>query len=62
MRGEHVGPTKPQEELLVDLEEAIALVSAFLAERNASLENMANRVAVSAVRIASIPVTATIGS
>ena len=33
-------PTKPEEELLADLEEAIALVRAFLTERRASLEDI----------------------
>ena len=33
-------PTKPEEELLADLEEAIALVRAFLTERGASLEDI----------------------
>jgi type I restriction enzyme R subunit len=36
-------PARPDEELLADLAEAIALVRGFLSERNASLDNIINR-------------------
>lgn len=36
-------PTKPEEELLADLEEAIALVRVFLTERGASLEDITKK-------------------
>ena len=38
--GSEQDPTRPEEELLADLEESIAFVRAFLAERKASLDNI----------------------
>jgi type I restriction enzyme R subunit len=38
--GSEQDPTKPEEELLADMEEAIALVRAFLTERGASLQDI----------------------
>ncbi len=40
--GGETEPARPDEELLADLAEAIALVRSFLAERNASLDNIVN--------------------